>query len=86
LCLKKRAADKREAKLIRDEDGGDDVEAAVGRIVDIDDKNDVGEKQASSRAQIGKEGTDGQVEADKDVKSDQTTGENEETWYVPSEF
>jgi hypothetical protein len=51
LRLKKRAADKRETKLIRDEEGGDDVEAAVGRIVDIDDKNDVGEKQASSRAQ-----------------------------------
>jgi hypothetical protein len=86
LRLKKRAADKREAKLIRDEDGGDDVEAAVGRILDIDDKNDVGEKQASSRAQIGKEGIDGQMEADTDVESDQTTGENEETWDVPSEF
>jgi hypothetical protein len=51
LRLKKRAADKRETKLIRDEEDGDDVEAAVGRIVDIDDKNDVDEKQASSRVQ-----------------------------------
>jgi hypothetical protein len=42
-------------------------------------------KLAAER-KIGKEGSDGQMEADTDVESDRTTGENEETWYVSSGF